>query len=229
MKLEKIVFDLDNTLLPSTDAYECAYQSLFSKKEKLHFSRARKQVQASLSTYAPSRHQRILYFKTYLEITKSFSAQKTLELTQTYEKQMLSYLKNWPGLKAQRKILNQLAQKFHLTLLTNENLRTQLLKIKLLDPQGKIFSKILTSEEAGHEKPHPMIFSRLRKELQLRHFQNCIYVGDSWTSDIQPALKNKFKKVIFSRQFSKVENIPSSQQKSIFEIHHLSEVLSCCP
>ena len=85
-----------------------------------------------------------------------------------------------------KRLLRELSQKFDLYILTNETLRTQLVKIQAIDPKGKYFKGILTSEEAGCEKPSKEMFLELLKRHRLKASQ-CYFVGDSVENDMIPA------------------------------------------
>ncbi len=71
-------------------------------------------------------------------------------------------------------------------MLTNENTRTQLIKMKAIDPAAEFFKFLLTSEEVGVEKPHRRMFEMALKNLKLPP-DRCLVIGDSYETDVQPA------------------------------------------
>ncbi len=52
-------------------------------------------------------------------------------------------------------------------------------------PLKDIFEAVITSEEAGHQKPEPAIFEYTFKKLGITDLSRVLMVGDSLTSDIQ--------------------------------------------
>jgi putative hydrolase of the HAD superfamily len=76
-----------------------------------------------------------------------------------------------------------------LYLLTNENTRTQLAKLRALTGGPlSIFTGILTSEEVGVEKPHPFILDTLLRRFSVK-VEDSVMVGDNFQNDILPARK----------------------------------------
>src|SRR5262249_39766312 len=71
--------------------------------------------------------------------------------------------------------------------ITDQTARLQLEKVLRLNLQGYIFA-IVSSEEAGYEKPHPRIFELAAEKLSADPSTLCI-IGDDWDKDIEGALR----------------------------------------
>lgn len=187
-----IFFDLDDTLIPSSFLYENVYQKLGLHRDQT-FKKAKESVKNQLPKGHTSGHNRLIYFKKYLELKHKFSTERLLDLHTAYEdffhKALSLFIKN-QGLKSQ---LKKLKKNFNLALITNENCRTQMLKINCIDPKGILFNKVITSEEVGVEKPHNKIFEVLFTSIDLKSSKlslNSHYlIGDSYENDYLPGLK----------------------------------------
>ena len=187
-----IFFDLDDTLIPSSFLYEKAYQKL-SLHHDLLFKKAKESVKNQLPKGHTSAHSRLLYFKKYLELKRKFSAESLLQLNTAYENFFLKSLSLFIENQDLKSQLKTLKKHFHLALITNENCRTQILKVNCIDPKGLLFDKIITSEEVGVEKPKNKIFEVLFADIKLESSKfskkSHYLIGDSYENDYLPGLK----------------------------------------
>jgi len=178
-----ILFDLDDTLVGSTRIYKKCYQDL--KLDLAVLERAKTEIKQNLGAGHVSAHQRLLYFKKYLEMKSLFSAEVLLEMISQYERRLQDYVhQDWIQLQREDLFL-KLKKKFSLALVTNESTRTQLLKLQMLDPEQKIFDFMVTSEEVGVEKPNSKIFSECFRRSSCR-IEDVLMVGDSVKNDLEP-------------------------------------------
>lgn len=136
-----IFFDLDDTLIPSSEAYEFAYKKLHLTDDSV-FNFAKKYIKNTLLLNHTSSHNRFLYFKKFLELKGELSPKKLILLNAKYETYLINYLKNYIKTSLLIKNLKRLKKKYNLAIVTNENCRTQILKINTIDPLGKIFDKV---------------------------------------------------------------------------------------
>ncbi|MCX6124186.1 MAG: HAD-IA family hydrolase [Proteobacteria bacterium] len=83
-------------------------------------------------------------------------------------------------------ILTALRGRYRLGLVTNQTADAQFRKIKRLDPNGALFEVIMTSEQAGVEKPHPKIFSDALAQLKMTA-ASALMIGDNWEIDVEGA------------------------------------------
>ncbi len=184
--IKVILFDLDDTLIDSEKHYAHAYQMLGLNIDQLTL--ARDLVKTQLPLNHVSARNRALYFKKYLELTNDFSVKKWKTLLDEYEsilnQSIQSQLVNCDSIR----ILSKLSQKFSLGLVSNENLRTQLLKLQNIDPDGQIFKALFISEEFGVEKPNEKIIQASIDHWKLIPSQ-ILMIGDSVSNDLIPFSK----------------------------------------
>ncbi len=188
METDAIIFDLDDTLYNAGAAYKKALSLMGFDELGSCYLKARGRVKARLPCGHVSSHNRLLYFKEILENNKTFSSQKVLDLLSQYEKILELEIKNeWRKID-RFSFIKKLKEHYTIILLTNENTRTQLLKLRAIDPSSEIFDKIVTSEEVGFEKPSFELFNYVF-ELYRIDPKRCLMVGDSIDVDIVPALE----------------------------------------
>lgn len=202
--MKNIIFDLDNTIIHSDKAYDLALNEC--QIDVQIYQKARANVKKILNQKYPSTsaRNRLLYFKEYLFLLrKHHSASDVLELYDRYEEKMLQCLADQVSQLKRNKLMQKLAQKADLYILTNENLKTQLAKVSVVDPKGEFFKGILTSEEYGFEKPNRGIFEHLLAKYNLKP-EECLMVGDDYKNDIQPA------KLLGIKPIQTTEFVPSS-------------------
>lgn len=186
MKAIGLIFDLDGTLIDSDQIYRDCLLSVGIGPESVAYTEARRQTKSNLGEGNVSAHNRLLYLKRMLEDARQFSASKTLDLMDAYETAVSAAVTaQWRAL-GRAKLMTDLAKTFPMVVLTNENTRTQLIKMRAMDPAAAYFKQILTSEELGVEKPHPKTFQSAAKILGLP-LQECWMIGDDLRADILPA------------------------------------------
>jgi putative hydrolase of the HAD superfamily len=189
MKIKALLFDMDDTLIPSSKIYDKAMKAagLGAKKE---YWTARAAVKKRLGKTHPSSHNRLLYFK-------EMDERHALEWIVRYEKALgREVSRAWRALKRPA-LFNRLAKRYQLAIVTNENTRTQLIKRRAIDPSGKLFTALITSEEVGVEKPHPKIFRETFRRLK-RKPGECVMIGDDKAKDITPMKKTGGKGFLVS-------------------------------
>ncbi|WCL49432.1 HAD family hydrolase [Leptospira sp. GIMC2001] len=200
-----LLFDIDNTIIPSKKAYDYALdklESIWTKKTgkaKSHFHQtyeiARSQIKSELKDHTSNR-LRILCFKKQWESTfgnlTGSSFQKILDLESKYFEFFTEYLQNFAkenrnSYKQLWKILEPFGKSNQLVLVSNENLRTQFLKLNNIIPRDFPFHMIV-SEELGIEKPDKKVFQRALSITQSKP-EDSFMIGDSWEDDMKGAAK----------------------------------------
>lgn len=188
MTLRAIFFDLDNTLVDSDAAYELALRAAGTSGKDENFVNVRALVKKRIGEGHVSARNRLIYFKEMLRRSGSFSSARNLELMDKYERALEAELgRQWQALR-RKELMERLRTKYTLVLVTNENTRTQLVKLRALDPTGELFHDMVTSEECGVEKPHPKIFEVALELFKLKPHE-CAMVGDNYECDMEPASK----------------------------------------
>lgn len=221
--IKMIFFDLDDTLIGSTQIYDRALEKTGIDPSDSLYATCRKEVKEILGTDHVSSHHRLLYFKRYLENKSQFSAQKLINLIEDYEKNLTSEIKKeWDALNRDD-FFQKLSSQFKLGLITNETTRTQILKLKEIDPQGIYFKRVVTSEEVGVQKPNPRIFQIALARAELKSSE-ALFVGDSVVNDLEPAQKMNFH-VLGTREFLD-ESARGAQFKWLDRLTDLHQLIS---
>ncbi|MCZ8344162.1 MAG: HAD-IA family hydrolase [Leptospira sp.] len=209
-----LLLDLDNTLLPSKLAYEFAIEKLAEDWSQKNFGtdflelyeKARKEVKNQLSFHSSNR-LRILCFKLMLEKkTKGLESKiikDILWLDDRYFLHFESFLQNQKKKPDYTKELFprlvQISEREPVFLVTNETLRTQLLKLQNFFPPEFRY-QLITSEEVGFEKPSTEFFSYVLRKVDAKR-EDCLMVGDNWEDDILGAAKHGITAVHLKSQF----------------------------
>jgi len=190
---DAILFDIDNTLYPYDPAHEAAHNAIQKKVVEAYslssddfnkaFRQARIDIKSRLEGTAAS-HSRLLYMQRMLEIIGLGSqALLALDLEQTYWRTFLSNAQTFEGVK-------DLMEDIRLwgiptAVVTDLTAQIQFRKIIYLGLDS-YFDHIVTSEEAGFDKPHNEPYSLAIEKLQPKG--NCVWmVGDNPSKDIQGA------------------------------------------
>lgn len=217
-----LIFDLDDTLIHSARAYDSALAELGLSRKNADYLAGREKVKNRLPTAHVAGRNRLLYFKAMLEGQGKFSASATLALMERYERSLArEFAVLWTP--DREKLVRELGKTYRLILATNENCRTQLIKIEAIDPKGDLFSRVLISEEFGEEKPSPRIFREVLAAAQCPP-EHCLFIGDSQSADIVGA-KSHGIKACRSREFRQDDKPPENPaMKPDFIINSLIEL-----
>ncbi|RHX92115.1 HAD family hydrolase [Leptospira stimsonii] len=243
-----LFLDFDNTLLDSVAIYEFSIQELTKRAKEYgltstkEFSQlydaARKETKIELQD-SPSNRLRLIYFKKMcLEKWGTLNPKWILKLEkdyflffqigiQTFKKK---YEKEY---KVTFSLLEQISQKQKILFCTNENLRTQLIKMNTLLSK-KLKYLVLSSEEVGKEKPSEKFFTKARELVKGETPVSMI--GDSLKDDVEGALRYGIPAIHLKSVFSKkqtdleerrivLENVPKKNEYSYLETNDLRVAL----
>lgn len=186
MKYKALLLDIDNTLYDYNSTHSIALESIlnFCANEfyidKLSienaYEQAKKRVHIELSETASS-HNRLLYFQKMCEILNKNPLIYSFKIYNIYWDTFLEHLTPFDG-------VYDLLEKYknNICLVTDLTAHIQYRKIEKLKLNAYC-TKIVTSEEAGKEKPHPYMFMLALKKLDFQLRDVCI-IGDSFKKDI---------------------------------------------
>lgn len=211
-----LFLDLDNTLYDAKYAYSYTISKLdeeWIRKGKLGnfislYEKARQVTKVDLKDHSSNR-LRILYFKKIFDdIDGKLNIDATLELEELYFKNFIHGIQNYvKANQANYKLLfnrlKEISNQHKIFLLTNENLRTQLIKLSAFFPTN-IPIQLLTSEEIGKEKPSSDFFKRALK-LSGSKPSECLMIGDNLVDDIKGALGQKIPSIYLKSIFGDIE------------------------
>lgn len=223
MKYKGILLDIDNTLYDYNITHffaknkvleYCMSELNLSKAEiNIAYEKARKQVHIELSETAAS-HNRLLYFQKMSEILGINPMKYGFEIYNIYWDSFLNVLKPF---EQTYELLEKYKNK--ICLVTDLTAHIQFRKIKKLGLE-KYCEKLVTSEEAGREKPHPYMFMMALQKLDLRADEVCM-IGDSFKKDVIGATSMGISTIWFNHE-SKYENY---EDKLIKEVKSFKEIL----
>ncbi len=205
-RIHGLLIDLDNTLYPAELAYEEALK--VCGVDKALYDSARNQVKDRLPKRHTSSHHRMLYFQEMMTESQKYTPGAVLELNDIYERALMNCVATfWKG-SGYFSLLKSLKARFRICLITNETLRTQLIKLTVIDPQAEIFDCLAISEQVGYEKPDHRLFNFALDQLNLKACEVCA-IGDSIKDDIFPAIELGMQ-AILTTEFSKKIIVPTN-------------------
>ena len=190
---EAVCFDLDNTLYEYAPCNAAGMQAVFAKLStqlsipqqdmRNYFDNARQQIKQQLGTTAAS-HSRLLYFQRMLELM-GLQAQISLvlELEQTFWRTYLQNAKLYDGVIDFFYMLRK--RNIPIALITDLTSQIQMRKLMYFDLDGLI-DHLVTSEEAGADKPSPKIFELAISKLRISP-NKILMLGDDLEKDVKGA------------------------------------------
>jgi HAD superfamily hydrolase (TIGR01549 family) len=188
---DAILFDTDNTLYPYDPAHEAAQRAVREKVVNAFsikpdefdtaFKEARRQVKDRLKHTASS-HSRLLYLQRMLEIMGLGSqVLLALDFEQTYWRTFLSNAVLFDGVKDLLEDLRLLG--IPTAIVTDLTAQIQFRKVVYFG-LDHYFDYIVTSEEAGFDKPHSAPFEIALEKMRPKG--DCIWmIGDNPINDIR--------------------------------------------
>jgi HAD superfamily hydrolase (TIGR01549 family) len=228
-----ILFDTDNTLYPYDPAHHEAMKAVKDKVTRTFsiggdafdkaFSDARAQIKARLKHTASS-HSRLLYFQRMLEIIGLGSqVMLALDFEQTYWRTFLSNAVLFDEVKELLDDLRLLG--IPTAIVTDLTAQIQFRKVVYFG-LDHYFDYIVTSEEAGHDKPHLAPFQIAIEKMRPKG--DCIWmIGDNPVNDIQGA-REQIKAVTLQKLHPGVERgSAASAPDATFE--HFGELRALLP
>ena len=187
------LFDTDNTLYPYEPAHNFAWSetkikisktfSLEEKKIESIFNEAKKQIKQSLGQTASS-HNRLLYIQRMLELLGMGSqVLLALDFEQTYWRSFFTKIILFDNVIEFLDDIRLL--KIPTAIVTDLTAQIQFRKIVYLNLEN-YFDYIVTSEEAGFDKPNLAPFNLVVDKLRLEN-KSIWMIGDNPENDIKGA------------------------------------------
>ena len=233
---DAVLFDTDNTLYhydPAHDAAQLAVKekvvSTFSIRPDdfdKAFHEARKEIKKRLGHTASS-HSRLLYLQRMLEIMGLGSqVLLALDFEQTYWRTFLSHATLFDGVKETLDDLRLLG--IPTAIVTDLTAQIQFRKVVYFG-LDRYFNFIVTSEEAGFDKPHAAPFQIALEKMQPKG--DCVWmIGDNPVNDIQGGREQinavTLQKIHAGVELGKHHTAPDASFKEFSELRHLIDTLS---
>ncbi len=226
MKYKGLLLDIDNTLYDYSSTHQHALDKVVAycidilkvseNSVKDAYSIARKKVHIELSETASS-HNRLLYFQKMLEILDINPLEYSYIIYNIYWDSFLEYMKPFEGVY---EFLEMYKNK--ICLVTDLTAHIQYRKIKKLKLENYC-TYVVTSEEAGKEKPHPYMFMLALQKLNLKANEVCM-IGDSFKKDIFGASSLGINSIWLNRE-DKVENYEKDKAIEVKEFKEILELV----
>lgn len=193
--IKAIVFDLDDTL------YDCLHENdkavddtvRYVANELLHmdedvvrkaFEEGRDTVKSQLSEWdMAAQHNRVLYFQKMLELLDVSPFKYDLQVYNYFWDNFLNRISLFP--EALKFIDDARALGIKIGICTDMTAHIQFRKIDRLGLTDRL-DAMITSEEAGVEKPNRRMFDMIAEKLGVKN-EDVIYVGDSYKKDVTGA------------------------------------------
>lgn len=200
--IKAVIFDLDDTLYDykalERAAFECVGRlvrerlGVSEEQYEAAFMRARQVTKERLGETAAS-HSRMLYFQKTLEYLDIRPLYLALEMYETYWGFFLDNMSLYSGV---RELLEALHEKYICVGVCTDLLaHIQHRKLRRLGMMDDV-DCMVTSEEAGVEKPAPGIFALCLEKLRLPAEEVC-FVGDNLERDVKGAMAAGLQAVWF--------------------------------
>ena len=225
MHYKGILLDIDNTLysykethikaLEELVQYCCVKFNVTKEELKQAYKQGRKKVHFELIATASS-HNRLLYIQKMLELLDINPLPNSLEIYNIYWNTFIKDIKVFDGVYMFLK-----KYKNNICIVTDLTAQIQYKKIKKLR-FDKYINCIVSSEEAGKEKPHPFIFMLALQKLNLRSEDVCM-IGDNYPKDVLGASNLGIKSIWINHEDKneKFDNMLVTEVKSFNEILEL--------
>ncbi|MFH1752422.1 MAG: HAD-IA family hydrolase [archaeon] len=205
-----LLLDIDDTICNASKAYDLAlgecykflkekYPLINKKLFKETYLKAREQIHLELADTASS-HNRFLYFQRMFELLGlSLQPQLLDDLTELYWNETLKNLKIFPKVKETLRLVKE--NNLKVGVVSDLTAHIQIKKIEKLKIADYI-DFIVSSEEAGKEKPHPTPFLLALEKAGCLPEQ-AVMVGDSIEKDVLGAKNLGITSILFSSKISK--------------------------
>ena len=230
LKPKAIIFDTDNTLYSYETAHYSAFKAVMQKAEDILgvnnqdfqevFDLSRKEIKLQLGDTASS-HSRLLYFQRVVEKlgmgTRIFL---TLDLEQTYWREFLTNAELFPNVKEFLQQLKSIGIKTaNITDLTAQIQFRKMVYFGL----DEYFDYVVTSEEAGCDKPNIQPYEMAFKKLNIDS-KFIWMIGDNPKSDIYGAKKSS--DITALQKIHKGVNIGRGECAPDISFNHYSELIN---
>jgi len=200
-KPKAVIFDTDNTLYPYDNAHSSAIAAVKKKAKNIlgisqkefekAYEVARKEIKLQLGETASS-HSRLLYFqKTIESLGLRTRILVTLDLEQTYWRTFLTNAQLFSHVK--EFILLLKSNGIATANITDLTAQIQFRKMVYFG-LDEHFDYVVTSEEAGHDKPDPRPFQIALDKLKI-DAEEIWMIGDSASADMAGANLFGIKKI----------------------------------
>lgn len=193
--IKTVFFDIDNTLYNYDAMHEIGMKNLeIYTKEKLnlepsfmrkHLEKTKDEIFDRLGTNNCAIHDRLIRFQCFLESLGISKPSVAVEMYHVYWGSMLKAMKPEEGVV---ELIHMLKNKgINLGIGTDLTAYIQYEKLKVLGILDE-FDYIVSSEEAGAEKPSKEFFDLCLQKAGCKP-EECVFIGDSIKKDVEGAIR----------------------------------------
>lgn len=226
MKYMGILLDIDNTIYHYESCHKKAIQAVFEAARievnldsfEDAFAKARKNIHTELAETASS-HNRLLYFQRACEYVGINPLSWAMKFYNIYWDTFLDSIKLYDGVL---EFLAIASKNSTICFVTDLTVHIQYKKIEKLG-LAKYVKHIVSSEEAGREKPHPYMFLSALNKLNLKPNEVCM-IGDSYKKDISGSLSLGIQSIWLNTE-NQQENYDKNLVTEIKEFKDILELL----
>lgn len=235
MPIKAVVFDLDNTLYDYDTCNELAEKKLFDTisiafdvtedyAEEL-LKQAKRNIKKQLGDKVAASHNRLLYMQNICEQMRKNPMIYAIDFYNAYWDTMLENMQLFDYVEP---LMNELkTYGIKIGILTDLTAHIQYRKLSKLG-LTEIIDYLVTSEEAGAEKPSDKMFNLMLNKLGLLP-EEVLMVGDSPKKDIEGARKAGIEGILVGNNIGvlveKIENLIYLDRKRLNETFSCSALL----
>ncbi len=202
--IKAVIFDLDNTLYDYDDCNRYAENALYKRISELfginesdartRLYEAKRIVKKRLGNTAAS-HNRLLYMQTLCELEDVNPAMYAKDLYDCYWNEILKRMVPFSYVKP---LFDKLKKEgIKIAVLTDLTAHIQYRKLEKIELRQYI-DVLVTSEEAGEEKPSERMFDLVLSKLDVNP-EEVLMIGDSQEKDIDGAGKLKIPGILYRK------------------------------
>lgn len=213
--LQAIIFDLDDTLYAyepldkkariNVEKFTCESLGISSEKYQEAYGFGREETKKRLPEVGAG-HNRLLYCQKTLEYLGVPPMPLSLQMYEQYWGTFLREMKVFPGVKELFSLLKE--KEIPIVICTDLTAHVQHRKIEALGIAQDI-KYLVSSEEAGREKPAKEMFDLCLEKLNLSP-EHIWYVGDNFKKDVEGAMNAGMQAVWFHPQEDSKDNVEAS-------------------
>jgi len=226
LPIKGVIFDLDDTLYTMVGIHDaalaqarrraCALLSISQEVYDEAFGTARAQILSELHATAAS-HSRLLWFQRMCELLGKPPFESALELERAYWDFFLSRIKPKEGARELLAFLKESGVRT--AVCTDMQAQVQLRKLRALGLDSLV-NFLVSSEEAGMDKPNPPTYRLALRKLKLPA-DVVAFVGDNLKKDVLGPAQVGMRGVWFNDLNAADESYAGPQVKSHCELKNL--------
>ncbi len=221
--IDVIFFDVDDTLFDQHEAHRRALNQLKNKYQVFDEVDLEDVIQAfedadseAIEEFRNSVPMEELRWNRSERFLKKLGV--TQDFTDTFHEEFYRIYPSIPvEVDGAEKVVKELHSRYELGVLTNSTEEVQMEKLRVLELK-EYFDTFVFSEEVGSRKPDERIFLHALDEVN-KSSERCMYVGNSFRSDIKGAEKVGMWTCWLNRHDEKAEDtIPDLEIKELSEL-----------